>query len=291
MSLPRWTREEDKTLEENYSDASPEELQAMLPGRSGPAIGTRARALGLRKSGTAKRNLAGARKGMPIPRWSEKEKSIVALHFAGTPMPELMAMLPGRTENAIRHLASRMGLERADQARHDTASASGYRTWNGFRDDVQTATGGYGMVREPGHPRANRFGMVRSAILAWEKANGRPVPDGYVVRHIDGDPANDDPDNLRLGRPGAEKGSHPSDETRARMSASVKAGLADGTRRTRRKDVDMDALLDMRASGATIKQISARFGVCVATCVSRLREAREAGDPRAAKRHPEASES
>jgi len=32
--------------------------------------------------------------------------------------------------------------------------------------------------------------------VAWEQASGRPLPAGWIVRHKDNDPLNDDPENL-----------------------------------------------------------------------------------------------
>lgn len=32
--------------------------------------------------------------------------------------------------------------------------------------------------------------------IAWEEANRKPLPDGWIVRHVDGDPLNDEPGNL-----------------------------------------------------------------------------------------------
>ena len=33
--------------------------------------------------------------------------------------------------------------------------------------------------------------------IIWEGANGKPLPAGWIVRHIDGDPLNDSPENLK----------------------------------------------------------------------------------------------
>ena len=33
--------------------------------------------------------------------------------------------------------------------------------------------------------------------IVWEEANNRNLPDGWIVRHLDGDPLNDTPENLK----------------------------------------------------------------------------------------------
>ncbi|WQZ01618.1 NHN endonuclease [Klebsiella phage Adeo] len=40
----------------------------------------------------------------------------------------------------------------------------------------------------------------RGHIRVWEAANG-PIPDGYYIDHIDGNPLNDELSNLRLALP------------------------------------------------------------------------------------------
>ena len=50
----------------------------------------------------------------------------------------------------------------------------------------------------PEHPRANKNGYVKRAILVMEKKLGRPLRKGEIVHHIDGNRTNDRPDNLML---------------------------------------------------------------------------------------------
>jgi hypothetical protein len=42
------------------------------------------------------------------------------------------------------------------------------------------------MVRSTGHPKADEGGYVREHLLVWEKANGRSLPDGYIIHHLNG---------------------------------------------------------------------------------------------------------
>lgn len=44
---------------------------------------------------------------------------------------------------------------------------------------------GYILEREPNHPRASH-GFVRQHILIWERHYGRPLPDDWVIHHLNG---------------------------------------------------------------------------------------------------------
>jgi len=55
-------------------------------------------------------------------------------------------------------------------------------------------------IYRPDHPRSrsrrSRCGYVLRAIINWEETNGRPVPSGWDVHHLDTNKLNDDPSNL-----------------------------------------------------------------------------------------------
>lgn len=78
--------------------------------------------------------------------------------------------------------------------------ASGPRSgrWKGGRlKDAQ----GYIRVLSPDHPRAQMgpYGKrryVMEHILVWEKANGRLLPDGWIVHHLNGVKDDNRPENL-----------------------------------------------------------------------------------------------
>lgn len=63
--------------------------------------------------------------------------------------------------------------------------------------DGRTVSSGYVMVSAPGHPRAHTQGnYVFEHILIAERALGKFLPKGAVIHHVDGDKANNAPNNL-----------------------------------------------------------------------------------------------
>ena len=53
-------------------------------------------------------------------------------------------------------------------------------------------------ILKPSHPGADANGYVREHRLVMEEKLGRYLRPEEVVHHIDGDPANNAPENLRL---------------------------------------------------------------------------------------------
>jgi len=71
---------------------------------------------------------------------------------------------------------------------------------------------GYVLVRAPRHQRARQNGYVLEHILVMEKRLGRSLRDGEVVHHLNGNPADNHPENLALhssnGEHLAQRGHH-----------------------------------------------------------------------------------
>jgi hypothetical protein len=68
--------------------------------------------------------------------------------------------------------------------------------WKGGR----RIEGGYVVVYNPSHGRADAYGRVREHIVVAEEMNGGPLQKGAIVHHIDGNKLNNNPANLMICR-------------------------------------------------------------------------------------------
>lgn len=73
---------------------------------------------------------------------------------------------------------------------------------------------GYVLIHGVDHPHATKAGYVREHRLVMEGVLGRYLKPGEVVHHIDGDPGNNAPANLRLYR---SNGAHLRDDLAGRV--------------------------------------------------------------------------
>jgi len=66
--------------------------------------------------------------------------------------------------------------------------------FNGHR--ATKKTNGYILFYKPDHPRAPKNGYIGEHILVWEDAHGIPLPDGWIVHHLNGIKNDNRPENL-----------------------------------------------------------------------------------------------
>lgn len=146
------------------------------------------------------RNPAGPRQGSTIRRPSRLDAHMDEIRewtAAGWRIGRIAKEL-GMSKQAVWDAMERHGIPR-----HPKHSCPGEvnPAWKGgryFDDD------GYVLVYAPDHPHADAANRVREHRLVMESMMGRLLLPSEVVDHIDGDPSNNSPSNLRLFASNAE---------------------------------------------------------------------------------------
>lgn len=163
---------------------------AQQEGVSGQTIGRR-----LRAEGVTLRRYTGKRG----PRLNTEEyapERLLEMSNQGMTCEEI-GLAIGKPPEATRRAMVRRGIPR-----QEGKPRPGHNYF--WRGGMQVDKHGYILVKTPGHPDANHQGYVRMHRLVMERTLGRPLAEGEVVDHRDGDTSNNDPDNLRLFPSNAE---------------------------------------------------------------------------------------
>ena len=111
------------------------------------------------------------------------------LYAEGSTLREL-AQRFGFCEESIRRLMVANGIARRSRGQ----PAGKYLPNGGYTTDQD----GYILIRMDRHPYANSTGYVREHRVVVEESLGRYLEPAEVVRHLDGNPANNNLDNLQL---------------------------------------------------------------------------------------------
>lgn len=94
--------------------------------------------------------------------------------------------IPIRTVSEGYRLAVQQGRVRSPGIRGNK------HNWKGKKIVVK----GYVYVYRPGHPRANKSNRVLEHILVWEAIHRQPLPQGWIIHHLNGDKLDNHSGNL-----------------------------------------------------------------------------------------------
>jgi hypothetical protein len=190
---PKWKLPPD-AIDRYQSGMSLKDL-ANEYGTSPQTVGRRLQAAGVKLRGAEKteqhRARLSAAKLTPLDEGQLRKRA-----SQGMSCREIAAEL-GVNEEVARERMIRLGLPRLPAK----ARPERNHFWRGGRT---TDKAGYILVKAPGHPHATQSGYVREHRLVMEQEIGRYLEPGEVVDHIDGNPSNNDPSNLRLFASNAE---------------------------------------------------------------------------------------
>jgi hypothetical protein len=124
-----------------------------------------------------------------LTRWDDARRANFRRKMAGHPVSE-------ETRRRISEAHKAAGTKPSAEAIAKSNDRRGRRdkspSWKGGTSLVN----GYRCTYDPTHPRAHPNGYVYEHILIAEQKLGRPLLPKEVVHHLDGDKANNSPENL-----------------------------------------------------------------------------------------------
>jgi hypothetical protein len=126
------------------------------------------------------------------------KETLLALYHEKKMTQEAIAVLYGVTQGAVMYWMKKWQIpprskEEVRERLRIAFSGSNNPTWNGGR---HIDHGGYVLIRNPQHQRADNRGYVKEHIKVWMETHGREVPQGWQVHHINGNKKDNRPENL-----------------------------------------------------------------------------------------------
>ncbi len=117
-------------------------------------------------------------------------KELARLYWGEGMQASVIAAKMGVNTSAVFQAMRRFGIKRRGLS--DSISGDKHYAWSGGRK----LSKGYVLIYCPEHRRATKEGYVREHILIWEEANGKPLPNEWVVHHLNGIKDDNRPENL-----------------------------------------------------------------------------------------------
>lgn len=143
--------------------------------------------------------------------YTDRERQILERHYPSTAHNKLLEMLPGRTWQAIKMKARKMGLRRRNTKQYTPGIVS-EETPEGRVTVVRTGGSRYAMIHTPG-------GSFYYHRWRWEREVGT-IPEGHVLRCKTSETTNAEPSNWELiSRADLARENHDAEKAMATMEA------------------------------------------------------------------------
>lgn len=208
--------------------------------------------------------------------WTEEETNKLVENYSTHTNEELMKMFPNRSFISIYKKAWKLNLVKNKNIEFIDRSKKGEKSpfWKGGKKLTKY---GYILALSHGHPRADKGGYVMEHILVFEKETGIEVPKNCCVHHINENKQDNRIENLCLMTKKAHTllhhcGAKRSVETKNKIAEAKKAQLINKAKHHGYKNVDVEGMLELRASGATIESICKKYNICKKTYYKKMEE-------------------
>ena len=183
--------------------------------------------------------------------WSKEQIDYLKAHYASDRAEDIGNVI-GKSKSSVQHKANRLGLGKDREAffevRSKAMSGENCGNFKGYRRKTKK---GYVMCYRPDHPNASSVGLVAEHRLIVERYLGSYLPKEFDVHHINGVKDDNRIENLAVVTHGAHSALH------NREGKKQKSGKDHPLY----KNVDKEAIFELREQGLTAKKICSIMGI------------------------------